>query len=106
MNAVDMIHTMGKKGFVDTVMNSQKNGQTGAQRERGIKGRIKYRQCEHRVWVIDNYEYKGCEKCDGKPKQTKAKDFRAGFNVGLGCWVNSRSEEKRIAKGMGLVEAG
>ena len=33
-------------------------GETLFDQTRGIKGRVRYRQCKHRVWVIDNYEHK------------------------------------------------
>lgn len=104
--AEELISRMGKKGFVDFVAKNQKNGKTGAQKDRGIKGRVRHRRCQHGVWIIEDYEPKDCVACLGMPKETKVKDFRPSFNIGLGCYVESRSEEKRIAKSMGLEEAG
>lgn len=99
-----MIEKLGKRKFVDMVVNSQKNGKTGAEKDRGIKGRRKFRMCEHGFWIIDNYEPKRCPNCVTEV-QTKTKDFRAGFNIGLGCWVESRQEEKTACKVLGLREA-
>ena len=104
--AEELIKKMGKKEFTKFVANSQKNGKTGYEKDRGIKGRIKHRRCQHGVWIIDNYEPKPCNECMDLPKDTKIREFKPTFNIGLGCYVESRSEEKRIAKSMGLEEAG
>lgn len=101
-----MLSRFGRKKTIDMVVNSKRNGKTGAERDRGIKGRIKFRKCEHGTWVIDNFKQKPCLDCMMVPKETKASDFKEGFNIGLGCYVESRSEEKRAAKSMGLLEAG
>lgn len=107
MSAEQIIDKFGKKKFLEMAHN-QPNGRTGAQKDRGIKGRIKFRYCEHGTCLIDNYEpQKPCGKChDIEEVQTKSKDFRPYFNAGLGYYVESRSEEKRCAKMLGLVEAG
>lgn len=104
ITAEQMIDKVGKKKFVDMVVNSPKNGQTGAEKDRGIKGRRKFRMCEHGTWIIENYEPKPCAKCIPEV-QTKPKDFRAGFNIGLGCWVESRQEERAASRALGLREA-
>jgi hypothetical protein len=105
ISAEQMIDKVGKDKFVEMVTHSQKNGQTGAEKDRGIKGRRKFRMCEHGTWVIENYEPRHCSKCVPEVV-TKPKDFRAGFNIGLGYWVESRSEEKAVAKSLGLIERG
>lgn len=144
--AEELISRMGKKGFVDFVTKNQKNGKTGAQRDRGIKGRVKAKYCSHGVWVMEDYIDRLCVGCHGVSEKDvkihnllmkcyylfpifkdkilkiaesyrvskasiqvsygKLADFRPSFNLGLGCWVESRSEERRIAKSMGLEEAG
>lgn len=105
ISAEQMIEKVGKQKFVEMAVHSPKNGKTGAEQDRGIKGRRKFRMCEHGTWVIENYEPKTCAKCVPEVV-TKPKDFRAGFNIGLGYWVESRAEEKQIAKSLGLVERG
>lgn len=104
--AAKMVEKMGKQAFVNMAMQTNKNEKTGYEKTKGIRGRIKHRLCPHKVWVIENYEARPCAQCSGMPKGTKAKAFRPYFNQGLGAFVSSRSEEKRIAKSMGLVEAG
>lgn len=105
LTAEQMIQKVGGRKFVEMVVNSPKNGKTGAEKDRGIKGRIRFRRCEHGVWIIDNYEPKSCSSCN-QEVSTKPRDFKPGFNIGLGCWVESRSEEKQMAKRMGFTEAG
>lgn len=105
ISANDLIDKVGKKKFMEMVVNSPKNGKTGAEKDRGIKGRRRFRMCEHGTWVIDNYKPKPCIKCIPE-KVTKPKDFKPTFNIGLGCWVESRSDEKRTAKSLGLTEIG
>lgn len=104
ISAEQMIEKVGKEKFVEMVTNSPKNGKTGAEKDRGIKGRRKFRMCQHGNWVIENYKPKQCPKCV-PDIQTKPKDFRPGFNIGLGYWVESRQEEKQVAKSLGLREA-
>lgn len=106
IKAHDMIKRHGKEKFVQIAVNCKRNGKTGAEKQRGIKGRIKYRSCQHGKVLIDNWEPKDhCNDCFGEV-QTKSKDFIPYFNMGLGGWVESRSDEKRAAKRLGLQEAG
>lgn len=105
MTFEQMKKKMGTKKAIDTVTHCRRNGPTGADRDRGVKGRVRYRMCEHGTFIIENYEPKICEKCIPEVR-TKGKDFQPYFNIGLGAWVESRSEEKRVAKSKGLVEAG
>ena len=102
----ELIDKLGKKGFRDFVVNNRSNQPTGHDRTKGIRGRIKFQRCEHGVWTVENYEPRRCEKCHGKPRVTKAKDFKPYFNIGLGAFVESRSEERHLAKAKGYVEAG
>lgn len=105
--ASEFVEKMGTEAFVRMASKGNPNEKTLAQRDGG-KGRIKHRYCGGcRKYVIENYEAKGHgAPCVDKPAQTKSKEFRPYFNQGLGAFVSSRSEEKRIAKSMGLVEAG
>lgn len=105
VDAKTLVNTLGKQGFIDFVTKSPKNGQTEFERKYcGIKGRVRWRTCgKCGKWVISNYISTPC-KC-AKVRQSKAPDYRPNFNVGLGYWVESRSEEKRVAKSLGLVES-
>lgn len=105
MTADQMIQRFGKKKAVDMMVNCPRNGKTGAEKDRGIKGRVRFKMCEHGKWVVENYEPKPCADCIPEIA-TKGKDFKPYFNIGLGAFVESRSEEKRYAKKIGLVEAG
>ena len=102
-----LIDRLGKQGAKEFMMNNRSNQPTAFDKTRGIRGRIKFRRCEHGVYVIDNYEAKRCEDCHGKAaRDTKAKDFKSYFNIGLGAYVESRSEEKTLARQKNYVEAG
>lgn len=104
--ASTILEKVGKKAFVQMAMQKNTNEKTGFQKTQGIRGRVRHRMCSHGVWVINDYECKPCSDCDGAPRGTKGKEFKPYFNQGLGHFVTSRSEEKSIAKKMGLVEAG
>ena len=104
MSFEQMCKTMGKSKATAMAVRCQGRNKTKAQQDRGIKGRIRYRRCEHGVWIIDNYVSKKCAKC--VPADVSRPEFQPYFNAGLGHWVESRSEEKRCAKSLGLVEAG
>jgi hypothetical protein len=99
-----MCKKMGKAKAMDMAVKCQGRNKTKAQSERGIKGRVRYRRCDHGVWIIDDYKPKVCKKC--VPQDISRPEFSPYFNAGLGHWVESRSEEKRCAKSLGLVEAG
>lgn len=102
-----LIKKLGKKGFTEFVTNNRSNQPTGHDKQRGIRGRVKWSRCQHGTWVIENYEPKTCEQCTGEwTKHSKSRDFKPYFNIGLGAFVESRSEEKRIARQKGYVEAG
>lgn len=105
--AQQLMAKMGKKKFVEFATRSCGRGETGAQKahRRRFGTNIKHKMCEHKVWIIENYKYKGCAKCIGK-QSTKPRDFVPYFNVGLGAYVESRSDERRAARIMGLREAG
>ena len=104
-----LLKQMGKKKFTEFVTHSQK-GETGAQRQRRRRfgrGRTYIAYCKHGKKVIYDFEpTNACKACIGETGHTKSKDFQPYFNIGLGCFVESRSEEKRVARQKGLVEAG
>lgn len=106
ITADEMMNKVGKQKFIEMAVNSQR-GVTGAQiqHKRRFGTNIKHKMCEHGNWVIENYEPKKCKECF-EEVDTKLPDFKPNFNIGLGCWVESRSDEKRAAKRLGLVEAG
>lgn len=100
-----MIDKLGKRKFVETASHCKRPGKSKHEQDRGIKGRVRYRMCEHGKWIIENYEPRVCPKCVHY-NRTKPKDFNPYFNVGLGGWVESRADEKRSARRAGLEEAG
>lgn len=102
-----ILEKVGKKAFVEMAMQRNTNEKSGAEQDRGIRGRVKWRMCGHGVTIIDNFEFTGkcCLVCDGN-RRTKAQEFKPYFNQGLGVFVTSRSHEKQTAKKMGMVEAG
>ena len=106
IDKTQLIDKLGKQGFKDFVVNNRSNQPTGHDKTRGIRGRIRWQRCEHGNWTIENYEPKRCEKCHGVSRISKSPDFRPYFNIGLGAYVESRSEEKKLAKAKNYVEAG
>jgi hypothetical protein len=103
----DLVQTMGKQKASEFIVQNRSANKTAHEESRGIKGRIKSRYCGGcRKWVIEKYEYVGHgEPCVDRPASTKSKEFKPYFNMGLGCYVESRSEERRVAKSKGLIEA-
>lgn len=105
--SVDQIESkLGKKGFADFVVNNRSREKTKAEKDRGVRGRLKWRMCEHGVETVNNFKATGnhCDACHGMI-QTKTKEFKPYFNIGLGVFVESRSDEKKSAKKLGLIEA-
>lgn len=107
IEANKMIQKLGKEKFVETVLRSKDKEKTGAERQRGIKGRIKFRMCEHGTWVIDNYKPKKCKKCHSSEKEVHAVVMHTHeyFNIGTGTY-GTTSEHRAYAKSKGLQEAG
>lgn len=105
-DAVTMMNKMGKKKFIELATRSQPK-ETGAYlaRLRRFGKNIKHKMCEHGVWIIENYVKKSCEKC-GTMITSTGKHFEPYFNAGLGAWIDSKGSEKKIAKRLGLREAG
>lgn len=105
ITAPEMIQKLGKDKFVNFVLNNRDKEKTGAEKERGIKGRVKYRRCQHGVWLIDDYEPKDhCEECFPNlnpdiPYVPKSYEY---FNVGTGTF-GTNSEHRKYAKSKGLV---
>jgi hypothetical protein len=107
IDKMDLIQRLGKPRATQFMIQNRSNQPTGFDKTRGIRGRIKNRSCQHGVTTIDNYLETGdvCDKCNtGRP--TKSKDFKPYFNIGLGAYVESRQEEKKLAKTLNYVEAG
>lgn len=101
-----IIEKIGKEGFKRFVMNNRSNQPTGHDRTKGIRGRVRWSRCEHGVWVVEDYEPRSCPHCQEKRGNTKTPDFKPYFNIGLGAYVESRSDERKLAKAKGYVEAG
>jgi len=102
----DMVKKYGKSKAVEMAVHSQR-GETGAQKARKVRfgTNLKHKLCEHGIWIVENYKVRACHQCE-IGRQTKLNDFKPYFNIGLGGLVESRSDEKRSAKALGLVEAG
>ena len=108
ITAQEMIAKVGKRKFVETATYSQPK-QTGAwiqHRRRWGKGRTLMAYCQHGIRTVDNYEPTGlCKKCVGVVLTT-GRHFEPYFNAGLGVMITSKGEERKIARSMGLREAG
>ena len=108
ITAQELMGRMGKQKFHDFVLQKKDKEKTGHDRTRGIRGRIKFRQCHHGVWVIDNYEPKLCKDCHGTSVnnapavQIHSHEY---FNIGTGTY-GTNPEHRKYAKRMGLQEAG
>lgn len=103
-----IVDKYGKKGAVDFVLKNRSSEKTLAERDRGIKGRVRFRMCEHGVWVIDNYEQKRCSSCHSEASVEfpsliiHSKEY---FNIGTGTFGTTQDHRKE-AKRRGLSEAG
>ena len=102
ITASDMIDKVGKKKFIEMATHSQPK-QTAAYLEKQKRwGKASQKYCATcKGWFSIQ---KGCN-CKREIVK-KRRDSYPYFNAGLGCFVESRSEEKRMAKRLGLVEAG
>lgn len=107
ITAPQLIQKMGKEKFVNFVVNKKDREKTGAERDRGIKGRRRHRMCEHGVWVIEDYIQKPCDKCFevAVESHTVVCHSHEYFNMGTGTY-GTNSEHRKYAKVKGLVEAG
>ena len=91
----------------------KRNGETAHSRRAGVRGRVKYRSCEHGSVLIDDYMPTGkrCEGCEKKrprlygkaPYAVKNDPF---FNFGLGCVTENTRHAEKIAKQRGLQPMG
>lgn len=102
-----IVEKLGKKKAVEFMTAKKLSGDSKYDRDRGIKGRVKFRMCEHGVWVIDNYEFKGCKECFGVERNgpniiVHDKEY---FNAGTGTY-GTTTEHRRYAKSQGMEEAG
>ena len=100
-----IIKKLGKRKAQEFMMRNVSRDPTGFDKYRGIKGRVRFRICEHGNFLIKDYVPGRCDLCSGM-KPTKLKEFKPYFNLGLGAFVESRQDEKRCAKALNLVEAG
>ena len=103
-----LVSKLGKDGFRKFVLANKDKAPTGAERERGIKGRVKFRKCEHGTWVIENYEPRPCEGCHGESRSEVPAIHVSSyeyFNIGTGTY-GTNQEHRKYAKRMGLREDG
>jgi len=88
----------------------KKNADSEFNRTKGIKGRRKFRMCEHGVITINNFELTGkvCEKCNPpvKGKAFNIENMEPFFNIGLGCVTHGTRHAEKIAKERGLTPIG
>ena len=87
----------------------KKNADSEFNRTKGIKGRRKFRMCEHGIVLIDNFEPTGavCSKC--YPVRNDAfsmENMEPFFNIGLGCVTYGTRHAEKIAKERGLTPIG
>lgn len=91
----------------------RRNAETIHSRTEGVRGRVKYRSCQHGTVVIDDYKPTGnrCEECerraplifDRAPAAIKNDPF---FNFGLGCVTENTRQAEKIARQRGLEPMG
>ena len=100
-----LIDRLGKQKAVEFMTQNRSNQPTGHDKTKGIRGRVRWSMCEHGNWVISDYKPTPCLKCV-KRGPAKSREFKPYFNMGLGAYVESRQDEKKLAKKMGLIENG
>src|SRR3990167_9397145 len=98
-----MVRKLGKKKFVEFVTHSR-SGETMAERRRKTRwGTPKMTMCSHGVWIVEDYKPNGkCKVCNRAHKVTKLPNFEPHFNLGLGGWIESRSDLNRIVRETGV----
>lgn len=107
--AVEMIQQMGKKKFVEMASKRVPGKRMiDIERRRRIgHGRIFSKYCVHGKQLIKNFQpFEECEKCVEFPVSDKLPDFEPHFNIGLGCYVESRSDMRKAARTQGLEWIG
>ena len=105
-----LMKRLGKKKFVDFVLNNRDKAPTLAQEQHARRWgtNVKHKMCSHGVWIIENYEPKFCDKCFmGKEVNAPSihVNFHEYFNMGTGTYGTNK-EHRRAARSMGLGEAG
>lgn len=106
IDAVDLKNRLGNKKFSEFVCSQQKGETIGQKKKRRRWGaNVRFRMCEHGNWIIDNYKPKRCSKCHVY-RETKGRDFEPHFNLGLGCYVESKSDMLAAAKSKGMTWIG
>lgn len=107
IEAAELRQKLGKEKFVQFTLQHANKGERiiDIQRRRRFGRNIKHKRCEHGVWIIKDYEPQVCEKCFGK-LSTQFKSFEPYFDQGLGCFIESKCERKRIMKERGVIDVG
>lgn len=111
IDAKELIKRVGKREFVKMAVNSQK-GQRMADIERSRrwgKGRKYMVICEHDRIIVRKYEPTNeCPSCSRSSNGAFniLPDIEPHFNLGLGCYIESRKDLNRTAKDKGLVQVG
>lgn len=108
IKAADMMAKMGKRKFIEYATHSQRGERMFDKENKRRWGRVKDSMCEHGVWVVENYQVKECGKCPTVViGQVISRDIDyQGFNIGLGGYIDGRSDFKRTVKEKGLVHIG
>jgi len=107
ITASDMIQKIGKRKFIETAVHSQP-AQTGAYlaHKRRWGKNLKFKRCEHGVWVVNNYKRQDCARCFVSSEAfTIHTDSGEYFNLGTGTYGTTK-EHRRYAKTIRLREAG
>ena len=110
--AVELVNELGKPKALELMNHATcKHEDTLAVRKhrRRWGTNIRYKKCEHGVWVIDDYKPRYCPECHReaiRSKPTIGKDFQPYFDMGLGCYVETKQDRKRAMRTQGLEEAG
>lgn len=104
ITAETIMEKLGKEKGVEFILKNKSKEKTGAERDRGVKGRVKHRRCSHGVWVIENYEVKNCKDCSGVESGFPGMIIHSQeyFNIGTGTF-GTETDHRKAAKGMGLV---
>lgn len=108
IEATDIIQKIGKRKFAE--MATQQKGRRMLDLEktrRWGRGKTVFQICQHGKVTIRNCEpTKECRVCLKSTEITKLPDFEPHFNLGLGCYVESKSEMRKAAKQKGLIHIG
>lgn len=106
--AEKMIEKMGKSSFAEFATRQKGKRLVDHEKSRRWgRGTVNFRICEHnKVTIRNGRETKECNPCQSSTGVTKTKDFEPHFNLGLGGYVESKSDMNRAAKQAGLIPIG